>query len=156
MNKRGLEKPGILFTILDFLDTLKGFYNKLVYCFITLTIKKNPWNVQIMGRCNGFLSLNLKSPICSFFLACYTARAPISFMKIFCWNRLLELLEKWTTQIKLLNGIKVWIFFEKNIEEKHLCHHDKNYCYFWKSFISVINLIVDSKNMIKLSKTLSL
>ena len=134
MNKRGLEKPGILFTILDFLDTLKGFYNKLVYCFITLTIKKKPWNVQIMGRCNGFLSLNLKSPICSFFLACYTARAPISFMKIFCWNRLLELLEKWTTQ----------------------SHHDKNYCYFWKSFISVINLIVDSKNMIKLSKTLSL
>ena len=144
MNKRGLEKPGILFTILDFLNTLKGFYNKLVYCFITLTLKKTPWNVHIMGRCNGFLSLNVKCPICSFFLACYTARAPIS------------LLEKWTTQIKLLSGIMVRVFFGKNIEEKHSCHHDKNYCYFWKSFISVINLIVDSKNMIKLSKTLSL
>ena len=47
-------------------------------------------------------------------------------------------------------------FSEKNIEIKHLCHHDKNYYYFWKSNIPVINLIVDSRNMIKVSKTMSL
>ena len=41
----------------------------------------------------------------------------------------------------LLNGIKVGFFFGK----KHLCRHDKNYSYFWKSNISVINLIVDSR-----------
>ena len=41
-----------------------------------------------------------------------------------------------------LKGIKVRVFFEKNIEKKHLCRHDKNYYYFCKSNIPVINLIV--------------
>ena len=27
---------------------------------------------------------------------------------------------------KVLNGTKVRVIFEKNIEKKHLCHHDKN------------------------------
>ena len=49
----------------------------------------------------------------------------------------------------VLNGIKVRVFFGKNIEEKHLCRHDKNYYYYWKSNIPVINLIVDSTNVIK-------
>ena len=31
----------------------------------------------------------------------------------------------------------------------HLYCHDKNYYYFWKTNISVINLIVDSRNLIK-------
>ena len=35
-------------------------------------------------------------------------------------------------------------FSKKNIEKKHLCRHEKNYYYFWKSNIPVINLIVDS------------
>ena len=55
-----------------------------------------------------------------------------------------------------LNVIKVRIFFEKSIEKKHLCRHDKNYCYFCKSNIPVINLIVGSRNMIKVSKNMSL
>ena len=55
-----------------------------------------------------------------------------------------------------LNSIKVQFFFGKNIVKKHLCHHDKNYCYFCKSDISVINLIAGSRNMIKLSKDMSL
>ena len=33
------------------------------------------------------------------------------------------------------------VFFGKNIEKKHLCRHDKNYYYFCKSEIPVINLI---------------
>ena len=45
----------------------------------------------------------------------------------------------------LLNGIKVLVFSEKNIEKKHLCRRDKNYYYFCKSNIAVINLIVDSR-----------
>ena len=57
---------------------------------------------------------------------------------------------------KSLNGIKVRVLFEKNIEKKHLCHHDKNYYYFCKSNIPVTNLIVGSRNMIKLSKNMSL
>ena len=47
-------------------------------------------------------------------------------------------------------------FFRKNIEKKHLCHHDKNYYYFCKSNIPVINLIAGSRNMIKVSKNMSL
>ena len=58
--------------------------------------------------------------------------------------------------IFILNSIKVWVFFGKNIEKKHLCHHDKNCYYFWKSNITAINFIVDSRNMIKVLKNMHL
>ena len=45
---------------------------------------------------------------------------------------------------------------EKNIEKKHLCHHGQNYCHFWKSNIPVINLSEGSRDMIKVSKNMSL
>ena len=57
---------------------------------------------------------------------------------------------------KLLRGIKVRVFLRKSIQKKHLCHHDKNYCYYYKSNIPVINLILGSRNMIRLSKNMSL
>ena len=57
-----------------------------------------------------------------------------------------------TVEVVPLNGIKVHVFFEKRIEKKHLCYHEKNYCYFWKSNFPIINLVVGSRNMIKLSK----
>ena len=56
----------------------------------------------------------------------------------------------------VLNGIKVRVFFEKNNEKMHLCHHDKNYCYFCKSDIPVLKLIAGSRNMSKLSKNVNL
>ena len=58
----------------------------------------------------------------------------------------------------LLNGIMVGDFFEKNIKKALMLHvhHDKNYCYFCKSNIPVINLIVGSRKMIKVSKNMSL
>ena len=56
---------------------------------------------------------------------------------------------------KLLNSIQVRVFSGKNIEEKPLCHHEKNYYYFCKSNTPVINLIVGSRNMIKLLKNIS-
>ena len=55
-----------------------------------------------------------------------------------------------------LNSIKLRVFFEKSIGKKQLRRHDKNYHYFCKSNISVINLIVSSKNMNKVSKNMSL
>ena len=55
-----------------------------------------------------------------------------------------------------LNGIKVQVFFIKNIEKKHLCCHDQNYYYFWKSNIPVIDLVVESRNLTEVSKNLSL
>ena len=55
-----------------------------------------------------------------------------------------------------LNGLKVRVFFGKNIEKKYLCCHDKNYYYFWKSTIPVINLTVEARNMIKVSKNMPL
>ena len=60
------------------------------------------------------------------------------------------------TEFLHLNDIKVRVFFGKNIEKKLLRHHDKNYCHFCKSNIPVINLIAGSRNMIKLSKNMSL
>ena len=58
-------------------------------------------------------------------------------------------------QVVFLNGIKVRVFSEKNIEKKPLCRHDKNCYYFCKSNIPVINLIAGSRNMIKVSKNMS-
>ena len=46
--------------------------------------------------------------------------------------------------------------FSKKYQKKALCYHNKNYCYFFKSNILVINLILGSKNMIKDSKNSSL
>ena len=54
-----------------------------------------------------------------------------------------------------LNGIKVRVFFVKNIRQKHLCHHGKNYYNFCKSTILVINLIVGFRNMIRPSQNMS-
>ena len=45
--------------------------------------------------------------------------------------------------------------YRKKHRKKHLCRHDKNYCYFYKSNIPVINLIVGSRKMIKVSKNTS-
>ena len=47
-------------------------------------------------------------------------------------------------------------FLEKTWKKKHLHGHDKNYYYFWKSIIPVISLIVGSRNMINVSKYMSL
>ena len=55
-----------------------------------------------------------------------------------------------------LNSIKVRSFSRTISKKKHLYHHDKIYCYFCKSNIPVINLIVDPRNVIKVSKNMSL
>ena len=55
------------------------------------------------------------------------------------------------------SGIRVRVIFgKKTLKKKHLCRHDKNYYYFWKWNIAVISLILDSRNMIKVSKNISL
>ena len=59
-------------------------------------------------------------------------------------------------KLSILNGIKVRVFSGKNIEKKHFDRHDKNYYYFRKPNIPVINSIVGSRNMIKVSKNMSL
>ena len=46
-------------------------------------------------------------------------------------------------------------FSKKNIEKKRSYRHDKNYYFFCKSNIPVIDLIVGSRNMIKLSKNMT-
>ena len=53
-----------------------------------------------------------------------------------------------TSYIPTPNSIKVRVFFGKNIEKDK---NDKNYYYFYKSNIPVINSIVDSRNMVKVS-----
>ena len=42
--------------------------------------------------------------------------------------------------------------FLKKYQKKHLCHRGRNYCYFCKTNNPVTNLILGSRNMIKLSK----
>ena len=55
-----------------------------------------------------------------------------------------------------LYGLKMQVFFGKNIKKKYLCLHDKNYYYFCKPNIPLTNLIAGSRNMIKLLKNISL
>ena len=56
----------------------------------------------------------------------------------------------------LLDSIKVQVFFGKKHEKRHLCRHDQNYYDCWKSNVPAINLIIDSGNMIQVSKSMSL
>ena len=56
----------------------------------------------------------------------------------------------------MLNSIKVGVFFEKSTEKLHLRCHDKNEYYFCKSNIPVTNFTAVSRNIIKLSKNISL
>ena len=53
-------------------------------------------------------------------------------------------------------GIKVRDFLGKTLKKKHLCRSDKNYYYFCKLYIPLINLTVCSRNMIKVSKNTGL
>ena len=53
----------------------------------------------------------------------------------------------------VLSSIKIRVFFERYIENKHMCCPDHNY--FCKSKICVINSIADSRNMVKVSKNMS-
>ena len=64
--------------------------------------------------------------------------------------------DKGSTFFVELNGIKVRVFFRKNIEKKHLRRHNKSYYYFCVSNILVMNLSVGSRNMIKVSSNISL
>lgn len=58
--------------------------------------------------------------------------------------------------VYILNDIKVRVSFGKIVAKKHLRRHDKNYNYFWKTNIPVINFILDFRNMIKFSKNVAL
>ena len=53
-----------------------------------------------------------------------------------------------SSSLKHSAALRCRSFSEKNIEKKHLRRHDKNYCYFCKSNIPVINSIVGSRNLI--------
>ena len=71
---------------------------------------------------------------------------------------------KWKSKFEKSSATKRWYrscstalrcgsFSEKSIEEKHLCRHDKNYYYSCKSNIHIINLIVGSRNVIKVDRS---
>ena len=82
------------------------------------------------------------------------AETPKQYNKLF----LLETYSEIETQqyFSIYSTALKWGSFSEKISKKHLCHHDKNYCYFGKSNIPVINLIVASRNMIKFSKNMRL
>ena len=64
--------------------------------------------------------------------------------------------QSWSINFLIHKGINMQVFFGKSVEKKHLCRNDKNCYYFFKSNIPVINLIEDSRNIIKLLKKMSL
>ena len=52
-------------------------------------------------------------------------------------------------------ALRCGYFLKKTSKKKPLRRHDKNYYYFCKSIIPVINLIAVSRNMMKVSKNMS-
>ena len=52
----------------------------------------------------------------------------------------------------IFNSQKHKSLFQKKYQKKHLWHLDRNCCYFCKSNISVINLILSSRNIIKIQQ----
>ena len=52
-------------------------------------------------------------------------------------------------------ALRCRFFSEENKDKKHLGRHGNNCYYFCKSNIPVINLILGSRNMIKVSKNMS-
>ena len=110
-----------------------------------------------------FFSWNIRSS--EFFLCAFTFLT-LSFLSNKKHVRSFRVLsgsywEKWAPdQAKLFvlysTALRCGSFLVKNNEKKLLCRHDRNYYYFCKSNILVVNLIVGSRNMIKLSKHMSL
>ena len=63
---------------------------------------------------------------------------------------------KYSVNCYVSTALRCGSLFGKNIKKKHLFRHDKNYYYFCKSNVSVFNLIAGSRNMIRVSKNMSL
>ena len=105
-------------------------YNLLSFQFYT-------WS-----KSNNCSSILWKFKSCFFWL--------FNYKKIFCSSISL----KSSNKINFSTALTCGYFLEKNWK-KHSCRHDKNYYYVWKSNIHVINFIVDSRNMIKASKSMS-
>ena len=99
---------------------------------------------------------------------CCTELAWYAFSSISRTKSEISLLHSWKSlwgKCGLLNDQKPAVdstalscgsFLNKTSKKKHWCRYDKNYYYFWKSNIPAINLIVGSRNMIKLSGNMSL
>ena len=87
-NKRGFQKTWHSFKLkLIILDDW-GMSNSSMTNWVTpwSLWPSKKWSVGIMGKYNGFLSLKvdiLSTQSVLFFLVCYTATAPISFMNLF-------------------------------------------------------------------------
>ena len=89
-----------------------------------------------------------------------------SYLSIFQTKRLMVPFMWWADKNTILtpmlsisqkySGRSWYNFAQQNIDKKHFCQHYKNYCYFCKSNIPVINLIIGSRKMIKLLKNMSL
>ena len=61
---------------------------------------------------------------------------------------------KWSLLHSCSLALSAGLSQKKTIEKKPLCRHDKNYYQFWKLNIPVINLIVGSRNIIKVPKNM--
>ena len=84
------------------------------------------------------------------FLGFFFSNIQLAFLSINKKSYIIKVFNYFST------ALRCGSFSEKNIEKKHLRCHDKNYCYLCNSSISVIDLIVGSRNMIKIYKNMSL
>ena len=139
----------------DLLDDIVNKYNNTVH----ITIKMKPIEVTGDSYVRYDENRNKKDPKLkggdyvriskykNIFAKGYT---PNWSEKVFAINKIKNAIP-WTYSTALRCGS----FSEKISKKRHLRHHDQNYFYFCKSNIPLINLIVDSRNMVKLSKNIS-
>ena len=76
---------------------------------------------------------------------CVMAMLLVILMEKNFWTVLRKRIAK--NELKSSMALKCRSSSNKNMERKHLCCHDKNYCFFCKSNIPRTNLIVGSKNI---------
>ena len=163
--KRRLDCPKIIFkSFVRFSSTMYGQYRsiEMFNLFTTWIVELetlNPWRPTNRWNCSIETFIPFK-----IWIVVLEMLNPLGLKNR--WNLSIKIfipfmtfsvtMYRWILAYKDLNGIKVRVFFRKNIKKKHLCHHEKNYYYFCESNILVINLIVSSGNMMKLSKNMSL
>ena len=123
-----------------------------MFCVIITNVWCNIWNSYMARGWFAFLWIFQKNCIDNISSKSQERQRLITFIlvDIIQYPRTLK------NNIHYSAALRCGSFSEKNIEKKHLYCHDKNYYYFCKSNIRIINLIVGSRNMIEVSKNMSL
>ena len=128
------------------------FCNTFILCLQIRMIRRSNQGVQLMNFFSQILFNNI-----GYKAALLKKNSCSCFQFIWMWL-LISVMKSGTERMHApySTALMCESFSEKSLKKEDLCCHDKTHYYFQKSNIPVINLIVDSGNMIKVSKNMRL